>query len=336
LIVYLFLAVAVLAGIGVAYQSAGVRRDRKRYPPPGSVLEVAGSRLHVRSSGEGTPAVVLEAGIAASSLSWSLVQPEVASFTRVVSYDRAGFAWSGPCIRPRTEQQIITELRAVVCGAGVTAPYVFVGHSFGALIGILLANVYREDVAGLVLVDPPLVSEWAEPTEARLRMLAAGVALSRRGALLSRLGIVRAALSLLASGSQALPKLVNRASSGRGASVTERLIGEVRKLPPELWPAIRSHWSRPECFQSMAEHLSSLPKIASDAARVVSLGDLPLVVVTGAHLTPEQCNEHEKLAQLSTQGRHVVARSGGHWVHLDDPDTVVRAIREVVEGVGAT
>jgi pimeloyl-ACP methyl ester carboxylesterase len=292
-------------------------------------MPAAGARLHVHSKGEGSPPVILEAGIAASSLSWSIVQPQIAEFTRVISYDRAGFAWSDPCPCVRTPDQILSELDAIV--RATTIPCVIVGHSFGGLIARLYALRFPDNVAGLVLVDPALMGEWAQPTEKRLQMLARGVSLARRGAMLCRLGVVRFALRTLVSGSRWLPQMVNRASSGRGASTTERLVGEVRKLPPELWPAIQSHWSRPECFESMAQHLEALPVVARAAASAGSLGDLPLIVISGAHCGPEALEEHRNLARLSSRGKHVVARSGGHWVLLDEPGTVVRAVREVVE-----
>ena len=65
-----------------------------RQPAPGRFVDVGGRALHFNASGQGKPVVVLEAGIAASSISWSLVQERVARFTTVLSYDRAGFGWS--------------------------------------------------------------------------------------------------------------------------------------------------------------------------------------------------------------------------------------------------
>src|SRR5437762_1234249 len=81
------------------------------------VAAFAGRRLHVRSSGRGGPMVVLESGIAASSLSWTLVQPQVAEFTRVCSYDRAGLGWSdaaGPTVTAAgNADALATMLRAL-------------------------------------------------------------------------------------------------------------------------------------------------------------------------------------------------------------------------------
>src|SRR5436309_5865293 len=93
---YTLWGVAALAGAGVAYQAVSEARDRRKYPPPGQLIDVDGHRLHLRCMGQGSPAVVLEAGLSHGALEWELVQSEVAKFTRVCAYDRAGHGWSEP------------------------------------------------------------------------------------------------------------------------------------------------------------------------------------------------------------------------------------------------
>jgi hypothetical protein len=86
---------ALLALAGAIYQRAGHARDARRFPPLGRLIDIGGTSLHVYNIGEGSPPVVFEAGIAATSLSWQLVQPEIAKLTQTASYDRAGLGWSG-------------------------------------------------------------------------------------------------------------------------------------------------------------------------------------------------------------------------------------------------
>lgn len=311
-------AIAVLLALAAVFQLAGEWLDRRRFPAPGCRVQ----GLHVHCSGTGAP-VVLEAGIAASSVGWAKVQPEIARFARVCSYDRAGLAWSQRAKIARSPEQFVHEMRTVVEHAGV--PAVLVGHSFGGLLVRLYAAAYPEHVAGLVLVDPALTTEWCAPTQRRLAMLRRGVNLSRRGAWLARIGFVRLALTLLTLGARPIAKFFARASSGGATPVTERLVGEVRKLPPELWPVVQSHWCRADCFESMADHLAALPSVA---AAVAALGPptVPTVVISGAHLTAEQLAEHRSL------GAHVIAEGSGHWVHLDRPDLIVSAVRKLIHG----
>jgi pimeloyl-ACP methyl ester carboxylesterase len=133
----------------------GSARSARRFPPPGQLVDVDGHRLHAVCAGHGAPTVVLESGIAASSLSWARVQPEVARFTSVCAYDRAGLGWSDASTAPRTIAHIVDELHALLTKLECAAPYVIVGHSFGVFVCLAYAARYPHQVDGLVLVDPP-------------------------------------------------------------------------------------------------------------------------------------------------------------------------------------
>src|SRR5882724_8815219 len=104
------------------------------HPPPGRLLDIGGRRLHMQESGQGSPVVVLESGIAATSLSWRAIQKEIARFTRVVSYDRAGLGWSDAATGRSTAERLTGDLRALLLAGQLPPLYILVGHSFGALI----------------------------------------------------------------------------------------------------------------------------------------------------------------------------------------------------------
>ncbi len=324
--------VVFVAAVGAGYQVSQTALDATRFPPPGQMVTIApGRRLHLDCRGAGAPTVILEAGIAASSLSWSRVQPLVAQFSRVCSYDRGGLAWSDSSDPPFTATHMASQLHALLGAASLPPKYVLVGHSFGGFVVLAYASLYPKEVAGLVLVDPIYPSEWLSMTSQQRFRLRGGIFLTRIGGMLARIGAVRACLSLLASGSTGVPRMVSKLFGADASATLSRLLGEVQKLPPEVWPAIRAHWSQPKSFVSMAGHLGSLTKSASElAARLGPLGDLPMIVIS-AESQPVVCKaEHKRLAALSTRGQHVVARGTGHWVHLDDATLVVEAIRYVV------
>src|SRR5689334_15428350 len=114
----------------------------------------AGQHLYLNCTGKGSPTVILEAGAGDFAEVWSLVQPRVARFTRVCSYDRGGYGRSDPGTRPRTYAQLALELRAALDGAGEKPPYVLVGQSYGGFVVRGFAKRYAPDVKGMVLADP--------------------------------------------------------------------------------------------------------------------------------------------------------------------------------------
>lgn len=297
----------------------------------GSLIDIGCCRLHLSQQGTGSPAVILESGIAATSLSWSYVQPRVADFTRVCSYDRAGLGFSASCRIPRTPDQFVLELRTLLMRACVPPPFILVGHSFGGLLVRAYASLHPQDVAGILMVDPVSLEQWAVAPPEQLRRLGYGVRLSRRGALLAKLGVVRLALWLLATGGRRLPKIIARASAGKGTPAIDRLMGEVRKLPPAVWPVLRAHWSQPKAFLSMAAHLESLPESAGIVSRMQIAPEIPLTILSAATAAPAELAERERWVHESLRGQHVQLQNCGHWLHLELPDTVTAAIRDLVD-----
>jgi pimeloyl-ACP methyl ester carboxylesterase len=321
--------VSVIVAAGVLYQLIGARRDARRYPAPGRLLDLAGRRLHIVCAGEGTPPVVFESAIAASSLSWTRVLPEIARFTKACAYDRRGLGWSDRGAGAPTVAEMIGDLTQVLNSAAGGDRSVLVGHSFGAFLVCLYASQRPERVSGLVLLDPP--SDWDQPTAERQRLLRGGVQLSRLGGILARVGVVRACLTLLTSGAPDVPRGFVKVFGPTAARTLERLVGEVRKLPPEVHPLVQALWCQPKCFSAMADHMAVFDGLAALVLRVGSLADTPLVVVSSGDQTPDTLAKQQQMARLSSDSRHIVAAESGHWIQFDEPDLVAAAIRDVVD-----
>src|SRR5688572_12596787 len=321
--------VVTLLAVGTLYQAIASRRHRRRYTPPGQLIDVGGHRLHVICRGSGSPVVLLESGIAASSLSWAVVQPEIAKFTRVCAYDRAGLAWSDVASYRRSFERIVDELSTVLARVAPGERYVLVGHSFGSFVVRAYAARHPGSVVGLVLVDPPI--EWLTVTPDRVRMLRAGRHLSRIGALLAHLGVVRACLALLTGGAPGAPRRFVKVFGPTTARTLERLIGEVRKLPPDVHPVLQALWCQPKCFHAMADHLQVLERDSMSMASSIPPPELSVVVISSGDHPPAQIAAHRALAERSTHGRHVIAARSTHWVQFDEPELVVAAVRDLVE-----
>jgi pimeloyl-ACP methyl ester carboxylesterase len=329
----IFRLLVTLVAIGVLYQRVGARRQRRQYGPPGLLIDVGGHRLHARCEGQGGPVVLLESGIAASSLSWAVVQPQVATFTRVCAYDRAGLAWSDKPSCPRTFGRILDELNGILASVAPHERYVLVGHSFGSFVVRACAARHPARIAGIVLVDPAV--EWLTPTPEHGRLLWGARHLSRVGALLAHVGVVRACLSLLTGGAPGAPRRFVRVFGPTAARTLERLVGEVRKLPPAVHPVVQALWCQPKCFQAMADHLLALERDGASIATMIPPGQIPIVVISSGDQPTDRLAAHGRLAQSSVQGRHIVAARSAHWVQFDEPELIVEIVRELVESARA-
>jgi pimeloyl-ACP methyl ester carboxylesterase len=139
-----------LALVLLALAPCVLAQTEAAYPPPGKLVDLGGYRIHLYCTGSGTPTVmILGSG---GSFDWGLVQPEVAQFATVCSFDPAGTAWSDP--HPAvTCTQRIDEIHCLLGRAGINGPLVLVGHSIGGAIARLYAARYRRSVAGMVIVD---------------------------------------------------------------------------------------------------------------------------------------------------------------------------------------
>jgi pimeloyl-ACP methyl ester carboxylesterase len=287
-----------------------------------------GHRIHIYALGQGTPAVIFESGIAATSLNWRCVQETVGERILAVAYDRRGLGWSDPCSPPLTASSIAAELRTALHAAAIEPPYVLVGHSFGGLAVRRFASLYPAEVAGLVLVDAVQAEEWSPLPENHRRVLRFGVKLARRGALLARIGLVRFAVRLAMAGSRWLPKAIGKITSGEGAGVINRIAGEVGKMPRELWPMVAARWCNPASFLGMAAHFEALPASADEVLAAGPIDGIPVTVLTAGRNGPVS---DDAIRAIAPHARHVVAQESGHWIHLDEPEIVVREILALVE-----
>lgn len=294
-----------------------------------TLVDAGGHKLHLNIMGKGSPAVVMENGSGDFSFAWSLVQPEVAKFTRTVAYDRAGYASSEAGPMPRTGRQICLELHTALQHAGIKPPYILVGQSFGGFLVRAFARYYPREVAGMVLV---------EAVHENARILIGGKPVRIRGFATGR---TEPAPQLFFKPE---PVIAKRSSPINSAIEPpfDRLPDSIQKM--QLWAQSQElyraasdsemSWS-PEDVADMYQHRGE---------RSYLLGNIPLIVLTrgkggyegrpdSSELEAERLLLQEDLAHLSTNGKHIIDKNSGHNIHLEDPAIVINAIREVFTAV---
>ncbi|WP_026069166.1 alpha/beta fold hydrolase, partial [Legionella tunisiensis] len=122
-------------------------------------INVGNHKLHIGCQGRGSPTVILEAGSGTDLSTWSKVQPEIAKFTRVCSYSRAGLGKSSIPNNTiqfdalKTTSDLHTLLNNPLIRTNSPPPYILVGHSYGGLYIRNFLEQYPQEVAGMVLVE---------------------------------------------------------------------------------------------------------------------------------------------------------------------------------------
>jgi pimeloyl-ACP methyl ester carboxylesterase len=192
LVIVLVVVATMLAG-GV-YQTVATARDAARYTAPGALVDVGTHRLHLHCTGSGTPTVVLAHAGGSQAGQWGLIQPELATATRVCSYDRSGFGWSDAMPGDADALTATRELQALLDAAGEAGPYVLVGHSYGSFVAELYAGARPHDTAGVVLVDPGYaLGTPGVPADVDAHMRDADADIIRYGPWAARIGLFRVA-----------------------------------------------------------------------------------------------------------------------------------------------
>jgi pimeloyl-ACP methyl ester carboxylesterase len=298
--------------------------------PAGRLIDVGGHRLHLTSAGAGGPVVICDAALAGTSVSWTLTTPGIARCTRVICYDRAGLGWSEAGPMPRTAGRCADELHVLLERAGVPAPYLLVGHSFGGLIMQIFAARFRSDTAGLVLVDPAHPEDWIHPAPKEQVLIDRGVRLCRQGSVAARLGIARLVASLVTAGALTPAwAVVKFVTGGRLTERDEGILTPIWKLPADARRPLVHFWTRRKFFDALGSHIGTISTSAAETldARANGYGDLPLVTISSTDPGEYRLRQQDALARLSTQGRHIVAPRSSHWIPLDEPQLVVSIVQ---------
>ncbi|WNN88874.1 alpha/beta hydrolase [Gloeocapsopsis dulcis] len=313
-----------VVGFGAIYQALATSRDRRRFLPTGKLIEINGKNWHYHMMGKGHPTVIVDSGTGGTHLDWQLVQPEVAKFTSILTYDRAGYGWSDASSAPRTAEQAVNELRQLLKATEIEPPYVLVGMSSSGLSTRLFAYHYPEEVVGMVLVDiahermyEETPTEWVELNK-RLEGL-----LTQVVPIIGRIGLLRLLVTL-----DSLPMAA----------------GLFQKFPPSMRSLAKALYSQTQFGQTFAQESAAVSLSMNQVEQIRQIKpfpEIPLIVLSAGKpdfdITQEVLEKlqklHADLANQSSQGIYIIAHDSGHAIQLDKPELVIDAIRQVVEKV---
>lgn len=325
---WLLISTGLIVLLAAVFQFATTLWESHRYPPPGKLVDIGGLRLHINCTGAGSPSVIMESGPNDSSIIWQLVQPQISKFTRVCSYDRAGFGWSDAPDEPRTSSNIANELDRLLTRAAVPGPYILVGHDFGTLDLRVFTTRHRKEVAGMVFVDSvhpdmhhrPPFNDIAQSTLAKAyyRILPWTVLVG-------------------------VPRIL-------GWCRNNFIFRNQPKEWAELVPEASAQYCRLQSLRAeqaqWTDMVAFAQKDGSSAAIAGPFGDIPLVVLShdpqvndfGGFFSPADLIKAERawmemqgeLRTLSSRSQWIVAKESPHWIQIHRPELVAATVQEIV------
>jgi pimeloyl-ACP methyl ester carboxylesterase len=304
--------ICLLAAGSTIFNAVALRYYLAIYPAPGKMYSVNGHQMHLYCTGEGSPTIVLDAGMGNYSTAWAKVQPELSKTTRVCSYDRAGMGWSTPGPDPRDANEIASELHALLQQAGVSGPIVLMGHSMGGINIRAYATHYPQDLAGMIFIEgaSPL-QEDRQSAELRAQEPSASLY-----------------YGYVAGSATGLLRLMGECSPD------SRFDGQFARMKGQL-----------DCGMLLSElwrEYTSMRRSGEETIHTGPYGDLPILIFSrdpqldrqtpnlspklALELSVDWDRDQEALKLLSTRSRRIIAKGSGHHLPIDRADLVNREV----------
>ncbi|WP_419961775.1 alpha/beta fold hydrolase [Psychrobacillus sp. BM2] len=272
----------------------------------GNLVKINDRVIHTIDSGsdDSKYTVILDAGLSCCSIDWYYIQPKVSEFSKVISFDRAGYGWSSSVKGKYTSENVVEDLIKVLEELNAKPPYVLVGHSFGGLNMRLFASKYPEKVAALILIDSVhekryLSSEWDEE---RTNIHKKNLRLFRLGYITSSLGI---------------PRLLKQ-PVGR------------KRLPEPYQKYINYIGYNSKTFEAVYKEFFYSEESASQLKDSKPLNkELPITVLSSNN-NDVSWVEHQNILSNLTNNTIQIKTDHGHSIHLENPEIVIDTIKEVI------
>ncbi|WP_372663424.1 alpha/beta fold hydrolase [Cohnella sp.] len=301
----------VMLTAGFIYQWYGERQDAKIYKPLGKLYEVQGGKMHLSTGGQGDITVVFTSGWGTSNptVDFYPLAEGLATHVKYAVYDRFGYGYSDITSAPRDVDTIVEEIHELLVVSGQKPPYVFVGHSLGALEAIRYAQKYPEEMKGIVMV------EGGSPEYYESRKPLTVIPIVQR--FLVKSGAARVLYHF----------------DGFAESLADQKNG-LKLLPDSLKDLDRVSTLLKGANRNMIDEI----RMSRENGRTIMAGTkplaIPITVLTadyfGKLADDKAWMDYEAaLSSWSTAGKQILVPGTSHYLHHYRPDIVIKEILEV-------
>jgi pimeloyl-ACP methyl ester carboxylesterase len=313
-----FLLIVVFLAYSIINEKVNSKNDFLNNPVPGKLVNINESQLHIHASGEKNdtvPTIVFEAGGGMCSEDWQLIQPEISKNYRTCSWDRPGYGWSENTGYDRTSKKAAKELHELLHRNGESPPFLLVGHSYGGHTLRIFADLFADEVDGIVLLDPrpenmldiPILKEIGSGQSGKLSTFS----------FLSKIGITRLI------GKNMLPSNFQQ------------------KLPDYPYQIC----FKPKYFEANLSEAKNIAISDNQVKECNNINQIPLIVIRHgipdifSFLSTQDSIQAEKnwiktqetISKTSFKSELWVAMESGHNILIDEPEIVIKAIKHLLE-----
>lgn len=307
--VFIFIACILL--IGFSFELIEGYRDTKKYPSTGKTINVNSHKIHLFSKGEGKSTVVFTGGLQNPSayVDFYPLYNEISNHARIVAYDRPGHGWSEVTDKPRDVDTIVKEMHTALTESGEKPPYILVSHSLASLEVIRFAQMYRNEVSGIIMIDSGNPEFYHKNN---LKFKETNILTYR---FMKYSGLIR----FIAYNTNYYAKFIAPMNN------LEFLPNDLKEL--YLSMIIKTMYNK---------NIIDEARMANDNAKTVldngHLGNLPLRILTSESnsLITEWKNSQETLKEWSTDSKQMIVKGSRHSVHQYSPDVINNEIIELI------
>ncbi|MEI6499000.1 MAG: alpha/beta hydrolase [bacterium] len=298
--------------VGFIYEQISEYIDAKTLKAPGQMIQVGDHKIHIYCTGEninGNPTIVMIPGAGSSYFTFFKIQPTLSKYTKVCSYDPAGFGFSEGASDGRTAKDTANELKLTLDNANIEGPYLIVGHSLGGAYAQVFAKDNIKSIIGMVLIDSSCV-EQAEIKDPPIPFFINAI----NNAISSAFYV-------------GLPRLAMTISP------------EAMGLHRDNGKIERSIVAKPFRETNKTSILTGALNSVEQVKQASNFDNLPITILE-ADGSQKQATElwgdkigqcHKKMAAFSASAKYILVQNSEHFIQDDQPQVVIDAIKEMLK-----
>lgn len=316
-IIVFFIALILLIIIaGIIYERIGLYSDSKKYSAPGKIVQVNGHDMHVFAKGNGNSTVVFVSGFGTPSpyVDFYPLYNDISKYARIAVCERPGYGYSEVANTNRDIDTIAKEMHESLEKAGEKSPYILVGHSMGSLEVIRFAQMYKDEVKGIVMIEAGNPEYYAnEDIDQAL------ISSMRLKSVLKNVGLMRL--------------LFNHSISFYEGAYSAR--NQLSLLPADLKKVDAAMYLKTMTNKNKRDELLKIKANAQVVMRNGNLGQIPLIILTSDEEVKDSKwkNSQEAFKAWSTDSKQRIVKDSPHYIHQYKPNEVNSEIIEVINKV---